>query len=333
MERAATNVVVIAAPDDVPPGLGRVQEQATVVVGGTTAELAEAIGDAEVLLVWDFRTDVLRELWPRARQVRWIHAASAGLDVVLFPEVVGSDVVVTNSRGVFNAGIAEFVLGVLLAFAKDLRATFDLQRRRIWRHRETQLLSGRSVLVVGAGSIGRDIARLLRCLGMRVSGLARSERRDDPDFGRVAPTAELDDLLPDADVVVIAAPLTRETRGMFGPREFARMKPEALLVNVGRGAIVDEDALVEALEEKRVAAAAMDVFAEEPLPADHPFWGMDNVIVSAHMAGDVVGWREALVELFAENLHRWERGEELRNVVDKERAHALLVEPGTGAPS
>jgi phosphoglycerate dehydrogenase-like enzyme len=214
------------------------------------------------------------------------------------------------------------VLGLMLLFAKDFHRSFEYQRSRRWVHRETEMLAGERLLVVGAGPIGRMISRHACCLGMEVSAVARTARSSDQDFRRVLASEDLDEALPEADYVVIAAPLTAQTEGMFGTAQFERMKRSARLINVGRGRIVDEPALVEALREGQIAGAALDVFWEEPLPQDHPLWDMPQVVISPHMSGDFVGWLEALGELFVENFRRWRRGNELLNVVDKEKGYA-----------
>lgn len=317
--RRPTVVVVVAPGEGRPPGLGSLAGEAEVHVASTPAEMGAVIERADVLRVDDFRTTLVREAWPRARRVRWIHASSAGVDAVLLPGVEDRGVTVTNARGVFDVGIAEWVLGVMLLFAKDLRTTLDLQARREWRHRETELLAGRRLLVVGPGSIGRRIGALARAVGMRVAGVGRSERRDDAVFGRVAPAGELHAHLGAADFVAVATPLTPETRGLIDAAAFAAMRPGARFINVGRGAVVDEGALLAALRAGRLAGAALDVFVEEPLPRDHPFWTMSNVVVSPHMSGDFRGWREALGALFADNFRRWRAGAPLRNVVREGR--------------
>lgn len=296
-------------------------EAAEVRYATSPEELRAALPGARVLFVADFRSRMLRDAWPHARDLRWAHVAGAGVDAVLFPELVSSPVVLTNSRGVFDRAIAEYVLGLVLAFAKDLPRTLELQRRRAWRHRETERLAGRTVLVVGAGSIGREIGRLARAAGMRVLGVARRARDVDPDFERVAAVDALHAVLPEADYVVLALPLTPETRGLFGAAALARMKRTARLINVARGAVVDEDALAEALRSGRIAGAALDVFVDEPLPQDHLFWELPAVIVSPHMSGDFTGHREALSALFVENFRRWLAGAPLLNVVDKERGY------------
>ena len=300
-----------------PVGLGPLAKVAAIRYASSARGLARLLADAEVLLLWNFRSQKLREAWPRARRLRWIHATGAGVDTVLFPELVSSGVILTNSVGVFDQAIAEYVLGLMLLFAKDLGRTVDLQRRHAWQHRDTEFLQGQTALVVGAGGIGRAVARLARCAGMHVLALGRTARANDPDLGRVTAVRDLPAVLGEADYVVIAAPLTPETRRLFGAAEFARMKRTARLINVGRGAIVDEAALLAALRSKRIAGAALDVFEQEPLPKDHPFWDQPGLIVSPHMSGDFLEWRSAIAALFVENYLRWRRGEPLLNVVDK----------------
>ncbi len=319
--------VVVRNGASLPPGLDAVAEAADVYLTGTAASLAAILPAAEVIVVYDFATTLVRDCWPQAGNVRWIHTASAGVDAVLFPESAAAGVAITNSRGVFDEAIAEYVLGLILLFAKDLHTTLTLQQRRRWRHRESEMVAGSRLLVVGAGSIGRTIARLAGRAGMDVEGIARSERADDPDFDHVRPSVQLRERLAAADFVVIAAPLTNETRNMFGPEEFAAMRPGARLINVGRGAIVDHAALLDALKAGRLAGAALDVFDEEPLPSDHPFWKLPNVVVSPHMAGDFAGWQQTLAALFVENFQRWQRGDELLNVVDKEQLLAAEQTP------
>ncbi len=310
-----------------PPGLEPVAEVSTIRHAASLQELEDALGDADVLLVWDFRSTKLRDAWPQARHLRWIHAAGVGVETVLFPELVSSGVILTNSRGVFDQALAEYVLGLMLAFAKGFPATFDLQRRHAWQHRETEQLQGQTVLVVGAGGIGQAVGRLARCIGMHVVGVAHTARPSDPELGRVLAARDLGAILGEADYVVIAAPLTSETKGMFDDAAFDRMKPTARLINVGRGPIVDEDALLNALRAKRIAGAALDVFAEEPLPKDHPLWDLSGVMVSPHMAGDFTGWTLALSQLFVQNFLRWRSGKPLLNVVDKRRGY-VPTQPG-----
>ena len=322
-EGAGARLVVLGAgADSPPPGMEPVLQTAPVSFAKDGAALEREISGAKALFVWDFRSGELERAWHAADSLEWVHVAGAGVDAVLFDELVESDVTVTNSRGVFDRSIAEYVIGTMLMFAKDFRATIEHQREKRWVHRETETLHDKRLLVVGAGPIGREVARLASPLGMRAEGVARTAREEDEDFERVISDEDVDAALPEADYVVVAAPLTERTRGMFDRERFARMKPGARFINVGRGPIVDEAALVEALGEGRVSGAALDVFQNEPLPENSPLWDEARVFVSPHMSGDFVGWLDALGELFAKNYGRYSRGEELLNVVDKRRGYA-----------
>ncbi|MGH9069688.1 MAG: D-2-hydroxyacid dehydrogenase [Acidimicrobiales bacterium] len=319
-------VALLVAPDEpTPPGLGTLSEQARLVVVRTLDEVVAALRDAAVLAVYDIHTPLVRQLGDRVSHLRWIHAASAGVDAVLTPDVLCSPCVVTNAAGIFDRPIAEYCIAVLLGFVKDLPRTLGFQRARQWRHRETRPLAGRHLMVVGAGSIGSEVGRLGRALGMEARGIARTARDGHPVFGHLYGSDELSSQLGWAHDVVICTPLTEATRGMFDLAAFAALTPGAHLVNVGRGPVVDEVALLAAVRSGVVAGAALDVFEQEPLPAEHPFWGMEQVIVSPHMSGDERGWREALGAQFVENFHRWRRGEPLHQVVKE--ATALSGDP------
>ncbi|MEH0593639.1 D-2-hydroxyacid dehydrogenase [Streptomyces scabiei] len=294
------------------PRLGRLTGRVTVEYADATT-LAERLPSADVLLVWDFTSRAVRDAWPGGGpRPRWVHTASAGVDHLLCPELVADeDVVVTNARGVFEAPIAEYVAALVLAMAKDLPRSGELQGRREWRHRETLRVAGGRACVVGSGPIGREIARLLKALGLHTALVGRTARP-----GVHAPE-DLDRLLARADWVIAAAPLTEATHGMFDARRFGVMQPSARFVNVGRGQLVVEDALVEALRKRWIAGAALDVFAREPLGPDDPLWEVPGLIVSPHMSGDTVGWRDELGARFVELFELWETGRPLPHVVDK----------------
>ncbi|MFC8916268.1 D-2-hydroxyacid dehydrogenase [Streptomyces sp. NPDC047821] len=300
---------------DPPPRLGRLIGRADVR-HASEETLAAALPAADVLLVWDFTSDAVRAAWPGdGPRPRWVHTASAGVDRLLCPELVASDTVVTNARGVFEEPIAEYVAGLVLAMAKDLPGTLDLQRQRRWRHREGLRVAGSRAVVVGAGPIGRAVATTLRALGVRTAVVGRTARP------RVHGADELDLLLTRADWVVCAAPLTESTRGMFDARRFGLMQPSARFVNVGRGQLVVEDDLVAAVRERWIAGAALDVFEREPLGEDSPLWDVPGLIVSPHMSGDTVGWRDRLGTQFVEMYEQWAAGRPLPNVVDKKRGY------------
>lgn len=307
-----TLLVLGAGP---PPRLGRLSGRVRVEHADEST-LAERLPSADVLLVWDFTSHAVRRAWPgEGPRPRWVHTASAGVDHLMCPELAASDTVVTNARGVFDQPIAEYVAALVLAMAKDLPATWELQRRREWRHRESLRVAGTRACVVGTGPIGRAIARTLEALGV-VTALVG--RRPGPG---VHGSEELDPLLARADWVISAAPLTDGTRGMFGARRFALMPPSARFVNIGRGALVVEEELAEALEQGVIAGAALDVFAHEPLGADSPLWDVPGLLVSPHMSGDTVGWQDDLENQFVEMYERWESGRTLPNMVDKQRGY------------
>ncbi|MQA27198.1 MAG: D-2-hydroxyacid dehydrogenase [Micromonosporaceae bacterium] len=308
--------VLVVLGSSRPPHFEQVEERAEVRQVDD-AGLPKAFPGADALFVWDFLSHAVPDAWPHAGRLRWVHIASAGVDTLMFDGLRDSDVVLTNSRGVFDGAIAEYVLGAVLAFAKDLPATLEHQRAGRWRHRETERVAGKRALVVGSGPIGRAIARLLRAAGLRVAGVGRRARSGDPDFGDVHAADELAACLPCADYVICAAPLTDATRGMFDADAFAVMQRSARFVNVGRGAHVVTDDLVTALASGEIAGAALDVFEAEPLPRDSALWSMPNVMVSPHMSGDFIGWESALAEVFADNFQRWLSSQPLRNVVDK----------------
>ena len=313
-----TSVAVLVAKGEArPDGLDLVSPLADVHLVDDATTLAEAMRRAEVMFVWDFRSDLLQTAWPDDCSVRWIHTGSIGVDVVLVDPVLEGDIVVTNTRGVFERPIAEYVLGLILMFAKDLRGTLARQRERRWEHRETETIDGARVLILGAGGVASEVAPLLRAAGMEVQVVGRTPRTGVSRLGDVRAGTDVDELLPGADFVVLALPLTSETRGYLDERRIGLLSPRARIVNIGRGPLIDEDALLAALRSGAIAGAALDVFAIEPLPPEHPFWAMDQVVVSPHMSGDRIGWERDVVSRFADNLRRWLAGEELRNVVDK----------------
>lgn len=316
-------VVVMGGKQDPPPSLHVVEAVADVAAADTAEELAREIEGAGIVLAWRVDGSLLASAWPKATDLRWVQTASAGVDRLLFPELVASDVVLTNAAGVFDDAIAEWVVGVMVVFAKGLIGVLDRQRRKEWRHHETEVLGRKRVLVAGVGGIGRAVARRAHDLGMRVRGIGRTARPGDEPFEVVMALDELVDAVTWADYIVDALPATEATRGVFGEEVFAAMRPSARFVNVGRGSTVDEAALVAALTARRLAGAALDVFAEEPLPRDSALWELSNVIVSPHMSGDFAGYEIAVVELFLDNLGRYLDGRPLRNVVDKRLGYPL----------
>ena len=299
------------------PRLAELSDQAEIRCANSVDDLRGLLPGAEVMLGWNFRAASLREAWPAVDSLRWIHWAGAGVDAAMFDELVDSDIQFTNARGVFDQPMAEWVLGMIIAFAKGFPETLACQARAEWQHRLSEQVAGKRALVVGVGSIGRAVGRLLRAIGMEVEAVGRSARDGDADFGRVFASDELQARLPEADYVVLITPLTEQTRGFFGAAEFAAMNPRARFINIGRGALVIEDALLAALQQGRIAGAALDVFVEEPLPPQSPFWSTPNCIVSPHMSGDYAEFEVAMADQFIDNWQRFVAGESLCNLVDK----------------
>lgn len=320
-------VIVLMEPgSSVLPEYDLISEVAQPIFVRKSEEFLAAREEARAVFVCDLATPLIREHGPGG--LEWIQTNSIGVNAVATSEIAAAGVMITNARGLFEQPIAEFVLASLLLHVKGLRRTLDDQRRQVWNQRTTGRLRGRRVLVVGAGGVGGRIALLLRAAGMQVEIVARTAREhggvlDSVPLGPVYGTQDLLERLPLADDVVLAAPLTEETQGLVGRTEIAAMRGGAHFVNVGRGALVDEDALIEALSSGKLGAATLDVFQDEPLLPGHPFWTMDNVIVSPHQSGDFHGWKRIAVELFVRNIRRWVAGEELENRVNVD---ALLLD-------
>ncbi len=294
------------------------------------AFLHAAKDDEALALICDvdvaFMGTLLRTQLAAARCLRWIHSPAAGVGGMLFPEMLASPVVITNSRGMSASTIAEHVLAVTLAMFRRLPHAFRSQAAREWAQdaigaEGNRALDGSRVLVVGYGAIGSAAGLLLTRLGARVTGIKRRPSADRSDGVDLAGPDRLLELVPAADVVVIAAPHTRETRSLFGAREIAAMAPHAILVNVSRGQLVDEGALASALAAGTIGGAALDVFNDEPLPPDSPFWTLPNVLITPHTSGFRPDHWDAATSLFADNLRRFEKDEPLTNVVDKQTGY------------
>jgi phosphoglycerate dehydrogenase-like enzyme len=294
-----------------------------VVDGRDPAALDAALGDADVLVT----TVLTAAQFSRATRLRWLHTTAVGVGGVLSPTLAASDVVLTNARGVYSEVIAEHAVALALALRRSLPVVVTRQAERTWAQEElvdrrVPRLSGSHLLVVGLGAIGSRVAALGHGLGMRVTGVRR--RLDQPvpaGVGEVLPRERLQEGLSTADVVVLAVPRTDATRHLIGAAEFAVMRPSAVLVNVARGRLIEEAALIAALESRQFAGAALDAFLREPLSPDSPLWDVPNLLISPHMAafdGDL--WTPA-VDLFLNNLERFRAGETLVNVVDKSRGY------------
>ncbi len=291
--------------------------------GATAADVRHA----DALFIWNVRGGFLRQHWSRFDRLRWVHTATAGVEHLLFPELVASDVVVTNSRFLFDQALAEYTIGLMLCLSKDFGTTVIHQTQHHWDQRATETLAGKVAVMVGVGPIARRTAQMARALGMTVHGVGRTARAGDPDFGDIAASTHLVEALADADYVVMVLPGTPSTAGMVDAATIRSLKPTARLINVGRAATLDQNALAEALRTGGLAGAALDVVSPEPLPADDPLWDVPNLIISPHMSGDHKGWRNEAVAIFERNLERWRLEEPLLNLVDKRLGYAPREHP------
>lgn len=317
--------------------LDRIREAApgSRIVNLSVEGLADGpVDDVEVLLRGFLSSEAFDRLLSRAPNLRWVHSATSGVERALTPAALARNVVVTNARGVFTRPIAEHVLLMILAISRMLPQLLELQHERTWQPLEGRELRDLTIGIVGYGSLGRAIASLATAFGATVVVMRRNPRGEE---GRDASGASLDDepvaiapvvdrvlgpdglseLLGASDVVVLAAPLTPETDGLIDSAAIGQMRRDAWLINVARGRLVDDHALVRALQDGRIGGAALDTFRDEPLPQSSPLWDLPNVIVTPHTSWSSARVLDRSIELFCDNLRRYRAGEPLRNVVDR----------------
>jgi phosphoglycerate dehydrogenase-like enzyme len=283
------------------------------------------IRDAEIVIGWSLGQQQLAS----ARNLRWIHSPSAAVHQLLFPEVIDSDIVLTNGRDVNGPVVAEHVMAVILAMAKNLPQAMKFQARHVWGQEEMwhsvprpREIAGATLGLVGLGSIGSHVSKNASALGMRVIAVRENlNKPKPPGVENVFAPDQLDALLPQSDYVALTVPVTPSTTGLMNAARFAVMKPGACLINVGRGPLVDEAALLGALREKKIGGAALDVFEQEPLPADSPLWDLENLLITPHTAGLTEKLWDRQYELISENLRRYLEHQPLLAVVDKQRGY------------
>jgi phosphoglycerate dehydrogenase-like enzyme len=284
-----------------------------VVCSRDRDELIAAARDVEVIYGW-----ITPELLAAAPRLKWVHTSSAGVERALFPEMVVHPAVMTNARGVASSVIAEHAFALILAFTRRLPVAFRNQQERRWEHAPCLEIGGQTLGIIGLGRIGREVARRAAAFDMRVLAVDMNPSDKPEEVTALWPRERLLDLCTEADIVFNCTPHTAQTAKMIGREQFARMKPTALFVNISRGAVVDQEALIAALREERIAGAALDVVDPEPLPADSPLWEMPNVILVAHHAASSQHSFARGHDLFCENLRRYVAGEPLLNIVDKQ---------------
>jgi len=279
---------------------------------------ARAVKDATVILQWSGTRGLLRALWPQCGNVRWVHSMAAGLDNLLFPELVESEVLLTNGSGVFSASLGEFVLAAILYFAKDFRRMIRNQTAGVWEQFDVEAIAGQAVGILGYGDIGRAVASRVHAMNMRVLATKRHVPKSaDPLVEHFYKPEARREMMALCDHIVATAPLTEETRHLISDAEFAVMKPTAVVINVGRGPVIDEAALLRALVDKKIKGAGLDVFEHEPLPAGHPFYKLENVLLSPHCADHTADWQDQAMRFFLEQYGRFQRDEPLKNMVNK----------------
>jgi len=285
----------------------------------------EEIRDAEVVITWSLRPEQIEP----ARKLRWIHSPAAAVHQLLFPELVGRDIIITNGRDVHGPVVAEHVIAMILALAKKLPQASRFQHRRAWGQEELwnsrphpREVAGATLGLVGLGTIGRSAARHASGLGMRVVAVREHPEKANPEgVEQVFASSQLDALLAQSDYVVLAAPVTSATHNLIGAAGLAKMKPDACLINVSRGQLVDEDALVQALGNHKIGGAALDVFVEEPLPSSSPLWDFENVLITPHTAGLTEKQWERQYAVVAENLRRYLNRQPLLAIVDQQKGY------------
>jgi phosphoglycerate dehydrogenase-like enzyme len=290
-----------------------------VIVSNDVTKVRGSAAQADVIVNGTSNPPLLSAAIPPARRAKWIHSLWTGVDNVLCPEVLASPLPLTNGRGVFRRPLAEWTVGAMLYFAYNMRRMIRQQQAGVWEAFTIEEIQGKTLGIVGYGGIGSTAAELARPFGMRIIALRRRPElfQTDALVDESFAPAKLDQMMAASDYILLAAPLTEETRGMIGAAQIAAMKPTGVLINVGRGAVVDEPALVHALGNGKIRGAALDVFAVEPLPTDHPFFKMENVLLSPHTADHVRDFIHLAVESFLENLRRFRANEPLLNLVDK----------------
>lgn len=290
----------------------------------SSERIADEIVDADVLMAWRVDEDMFR----LAQKLRWIHTGMAGLTWILIPPVVESQVVVSNGKGVHPPIMGEHAMALMLAFSRRLHDCLEFQRKAVWGRNEIysrvpsfEGLCGKTVGIVGFGAIGAEVGRRARSFQMRVIGFKRNVDQDEGLADILCEPGELNDYLPEIDYLIIAAPLTEETEGMIGPVQLELMKSTAVLINLARGELIDQEALAAALENEQIAGAGLDVFVPDPLPDGHPLFSTKNLILTPHVSGTSPDMWRHITTLFIKNIKLFREGQELINQVNKERGY------------
>ena len=305
------------------PRVREIAPDTQIIHAATDGTLDGDASDATVMLRWWISKAAFSRVLEAAPQLRWIHTASAGVDNVLTPVLMERDIVLTNSAGAHAIPISEFVLAMMIAQTKRLRELAAFNAHTAWSEgRELALgeLSGTTLLIIGLGNIGREVAKRAAAFGMRVVGSRRHPAASE-GVTQVVGEDGWRDMLPEADYIAICAPLTPATKGMIDQAAFAQMKPNAYIINIARGQIIETDALLAALHSGSIAGAALDALPEEPLPPEHPLWQAPNVWITPHISWSSPHTNNRAIDYFYENLRRFVANQPLLNVVDKQAGY------------
>jgi phosphoglycerate dehydrogenase-like enzyme len=278
---------------------------------------------AEADVIFGFGLMLPKDLLSRAPKLKWLQLMSAGADRLRDTEIWQSKVTITGVSGIHSRPIGEFVLGFMLMFAKSMPMCFQMKQKRELQRYTPYLLRNKTVGIVGLGHIGSEVARLSKSFGMKVIATRRSARKvgKAKNVDLMLPQAQMKEMLGKSDYVVLSVPLTPETRHIISETELRSMKQSAYIINVGRGGLIDEEMLIHVLDERKIAGAALDVTAIEPLPKDSRLWDMDNVILSPHVSGNMEDYMEQATGLFCDNIHRYLEGKKLRNIIDRKKGY------------
>jgi phosphoglycerate dehydrogenase-like enzyme len=303
--------------------LERLPDSAHVVATADEAHAIEKAPDADVIVCDMGKAALLKKILPNAKKLRWIHSVSAGVESLISPEMLAHPAILTNGRGAYKRSLAEFVIAGAMYFAKNMPRLLADQKAGKWEQFYMEELFGKTMGIIGYGEIGRASAEKAKAFGMKVLALRRRPElsSSDPLVDRVYTHADLHEMLALCDYIVAAAPNAPGTAGLIGEAEFAVMKPTAVIMNVGRGPVIVESAMIKALSTGKIRGAALDVFDQEPLPAGHPLFGLANVLLCPHSADRVTGWLETAMDVFLSNFDRFSKGEELMNIVDKKAGY------------
>jgi phosphoglycerate dehydrogenase-like enzyme len=279
--------------------------------------------DAEVYFSWLYyiKPTTLQKVLEAAPKLRWHQATNAGVNNILTPQYLERDIILTNGAGLHAIPMAEFVIAYILSYAKNFQKLHELQAQKSWqRGLRNEELQDKTLLIIGAGGIGQEIAKRAKAFGLNIYG-SRRHPQPLPNFDKVVGANEWKALLGEAHYVVIATPLTKETKGIIDAEVFSLMRPDAYLINIARGAIVDEPALIKALQAGKIAGAALDTVFTEPLPPESPLWTQPNIFITPHCSGNSPKTKERAIALFLDNFTRYDNGQPLRNIVDKDAGY------------